>query len=217
MAGGSKFSSWLFVTNVSFSNNNHCTYELHGVSASRLVLVPGYGTLTGNRVTFTLSESLPALVFPTGGTASPLQTGYATVRCTYPVTALVLYGLADRLNRVSGMATVFSSQPGTLMFYWVIQGGGNRLGIAMANDAFTQTRCEVAVYGTSPTPIGTATVVIRAKSNLSRFVDELVNFPGTGELTGASALLTCDSPVSTIGLFFNGDVFTTVPATVFVP
>ena len=32
-ADGSTFSSWLFVTNVSFENNNHCTYRLNGVGA----------------------------------------------------------------------------------------------------------------------------------------------------------------------------------------
>ena len=135
MAGGSKFSSWLFVTNVSFANNNHCAYRLNGVRADRLVLLDsGPATRTTYGATFTLSQAVAATVVPTQGTAN-LQTGYATLQCTYPVTAFVLYGFSDSFGQIMSMATVFSSQPGTMLFYWVVQGLGSRLALAIVNDA----------------------------------------------------------------------------------
>ena len=215
-ADGSTFSSWLFVTNVSFENNNHCTYRLNGVGADRLVLIDsGPATRTTYGATFTLSQAVAATVVPTQGIGN-LQAGYATLQCTYPVTAFVWYGFSDSFGQIMSMATVFSSQPARGQFYWVIQGLGSRLGLAIVNDANRDTSCELTVYAGAGTPLGPVTLPLKSKGHLARFVDELVTFPNDSEIVGGAANLICDSPVSTIGLFFIGTVFTTVPASVFL-
>ena len=212
-ANGSKFNSPLFVTNTAFVDDNHCTYELHGVDADRLYVISDFATATANGATFTLSQALPGMAIPTLG-VEELQTGYATLQCSHPVAAFVTYNYSDRLGRTIGMATVFSSQPGTAIFYWVIHLPGRRLGVAIANDANSDTDCEISVFGEQL--VGMATVTVEAKSNVARFIDEFVFIPADTNFVGGTALLVCPSPVSTIGLYFDGVVFTTVPAAVFV-
>ena len=190
-ANGSKFTSPLFVANTAFVDDNHCNYELHGVDADRLYVIPDFATATGNGATFTLSQALPGMAIPTLG-VDELQTGYATLQCSHPVAAYVTYNYSDNLDRTIGMATVFSSQPGTVMFYWVIHLPGRRLGLAIANDTNRDTDCEISVFGEEL--VGTATVTIEAKSNRARFIDEYVTIPADPDFVGGSALLTCRPP-----------------------
>jgi len=113
------------------------------------------------------------------------------------------------------MATVFSSQAGTLAQFPVIQGSGVRLALAIANEGFVQARCDMILADMASNSVGIKTLTIPSRSNVSSFVDENITIP-TDPFVGSLGLF-CDRQVSTIGLLFDGNLFTTVPATVFAP
>src|SRR5439155_9461072 len=113
-------------------------------------------------------------------------------------------------------ATVFSSQSGSLDALFMDQRTGSHLGLAIANDTTSPANYVVIVADTSGTEVGRRTVTINAKTSLVGFVDQLVTVPPgfAGEVVIQSPFGT---PFNVIGLLFNGNNFTTVPATVFLP
>ena len=213
-ADGQGWLSLVVTTNASLEDAE-CTISSYGVDINRFIELPDLDKGITS-ATYPVSSFGGISVLATTGTAS-LQTGYITVNCTQPVTAQVLY-LSKTSNVTTGFATVFSSQPGTLFTTYLLQSPGARLrlGVAIANDDVLATSCTVSIADLAGSLIGEANLTISGRTSIARFADELVPSLPPGVFSGSLSLL-CTRPVSTIGLQFDGIVFTTVPLTVLLP
>ena len=138
---------------------------------------------------------------------SALATGYATLDCTAPTVAQVLYASRDG-SGVTGMATVFSSQAGTVFQFPVLTPEAT-LGIAIANDTNMEASCRFVLESPEHQNPGQATLPVPSKSNVAKFIHEVIQIPDG--FTEGSATVSCDQQVSAIGLQFAGAIFTTLP------
>ena len=204
LADGGGWQSFLLVTNVTQSSS-FCTFELHGLSLDRFHEVSGI-TASGSTATFSLDGSGGYLVWPTKN-ESALASGYATLDCTAPTVVQVLYASRDG-SGVTGMATVFSSQAGTVFQFPVLTPEA-KLGIAIANDTNTEASCRFVLESPEQENLGHATLQISSKSNLAKFLYEVIPIPGG--FTSGLATVSCDQQVSVIGYQFAGAIFTTLP------
>ncbi len=109
IADGDGWQSSLLVTNVSPAAAS-CTVRLTGLTAARFESAAGLFR-TGSTATFALRGSGGFLEWRSRN-ESELASGYATVDCTEPVVAQVVFASVDDTGRRLGMATVFSSQAG---------------------------------------------------------------------------------------------------------
>ena len=202
LADGAGWQSTLLVTNVAQSSS-FCTLELHGDLAVDRLEDIGI-TAAGSTATFSLPGPAGDLIWRTKN-ESALATGYATLDCAAPVVAQVLYASEDESGTTTGMATVFSSQPGAVFQFPVTPDA--RLGVAIANDTNTgAAACRVGLNA------ATATLSVPSKSNVAKFLHEVVQIPS--DFTRGSATVSCDQQVSVMGLQFDGAIFTTLPAAV---
>ena len=217
LADGRGWGSYVVTMNVS-DVDAECTMSPYGVSLSRFADSPDL-----NKGITAATYTVPLLggnaIFATTGTSTTLQSGYLTLACSRPVTAQLVYVSTDfDFGFTIGLATVFSSQPGTLFSTPLLldTDAGLRLGLAVANDGFLSTSCTVTVVDKEGVSLGEDVLTIPGRTNVARFVDEFgVGIPS--ELFRGSLALSCDRQVSVIGLLFDGIVFTTVPLTVFLP
>ena len=208
LADGGGWQSFLLVTNVAQSSS-FCTFESHGLTVDRFSEVSGI-TASGSTATFSLEGDGGYLALATKN-ESALATGYATLDCTASVVGQVLYASVGQSGGITGLATVFSSQAGGVFQFTVLTADAS-LGIAIANDTNTRTSCDVVLEDTDRVNLGDATISILSKSNVARFLSEIIQIP-PGFASG-SATISCDQQVSVIGLQFAGVVFTTLPPTV---
>ena len=206
IADGGGWQSFLLVTNVSESTSG-CTLELHGLTADRFEDASGVTVLGSTTARFELLGAGGYRVWPTKN-ASALASGYATLDCTDPVVAQVLYASRDGSGTTTGMATVFSSQAGGGFQFPVLTPEAT-LGVAIANNTNTDASCRVVLEDLDRMNVGDATISVLAKSNVARFLSQVVQVPPG--FTGGSATVSCDQQVSVIGLQFAGAVFTTLP------
>ena len=121
--------------------------------------------------------------------------------------AQVLYASRDGLG-VTGMATVFSSQPGGVFQFPVLTADAS-LGIAIANDTNMDASCRFVLESPERQNLGQATLPVPSKSNVAQFLHEVIQIPDG--FTEGSATVSCDQQVSVIGLQFQGAIFTTLP------
>jgi hypothetical protein len=152
------------------------------------------------------------------GTNLPLATGYGTLTCSQPVTATISYVyLAVPSGTVLAGAAVFSSPPAKQAELVVYQTAGYRTALAIANDTDTAAQYQVTVYfGSGGTrQIGPANVSVPARSNLATFLDEIMKFPS--DFNVGAVVVSGSTPLSVVGLVFNGSVFFSEPAAVLVP
>ena len=201
---GGGWQSFLLVTNVAQSSS-FCTFELHGLSLDRFPGASGI-TASGSTATFSLDGSGGYLAWPTKNELA-FASGYATLDCTAPTVAQVLYASSDG-SGVTGMATVFSSQAGGVFQFPVLTADAS-LGIAIANDTNTEASCSFVLESRERENHGEAKLQVSSKSNVARFLYEVI--PTPGGFTGGSATVSCDQQVSVIGLQFAGAIFTTLP------
>ena len=101
LADGGGWQSFLLVTNAAQSSS-FCAFELHGLSLDRFPEVSGI-TASGSTATFSLDGPGGYLTWRTKN-ESALATGYATLDCTAPTVAQVLY--ASRLAASTRGASV---------------------------------------------------------------------------------------------------------------
>ena len=205
LADGGGWQSFLLVTNVAQSSS-FCTFELHGLTVDRFSEVRGI-TASGSTATFSLEGDGGYLAWPSKN-ESALATGYATLDCTASVVGQVLYASVGQSGGITGLATVFSSQAGRAFQFTVLTADAS-LGIAIANDTNTRTSCDVVLEDTDRMNLGDATISILSKSNVARFLSQIIQIPPGFD--GGSATISCDQQVSVIGLQFAGAVFTTLP------
>ncbi len=209
---GAHFFSHLYLTNTSYPNNPRCAYTLYGISSDRLVPSPVF-SIIDDGAAFTFPENNPNMLVRTTGAGSDIETGYATLECTAPVAAFIQYGFYDANYFPYGIAAVFSSQPGEFLTLWINQWVeiGQRMAVGIANDQNRDANCSIEVFYKEEYFFEFS---IGSKSSHTLFIDEILSLP-EDEFIIRRGTLFCDSPVSAIGLFFDGLMFSTFPMTVF--
>ena len=207
LADGGGWLSILLVTNVGQSSS-FCTFGLHALSLDRFHEVSGI-TMSGSTGTFSLEGNGGYLAWSTKNELA-LVTGYATLDCTAPTVAQVLYASGDQ-SGVTGMATVFSSQAGGVFQFTVLTADAS-LGIAIANDTNMDASCRFVLESPERQNLGQATLPVPSKSHVAKFLHEVIQIPEG--FTEGSATVSCDQQVSLIGLQFDGAIFTTLPPAV---
>ena len=204
LADGDGWKSSLLVTNVSQSASQ-CTFGLHGMDIDRFADINGI-TAAGSTATFDLEEPSDYLVWGSKNELS-VATGYATLDCSAPVVAQVLYAFTDPLGETAGMATVFSSQAAAVFQFPALAQGA--LAFAIANDANSDTSCDFVLESPDRLNLGEATLPVPSKSNIAKFLSEVIQIP-VG-FTAESTTVSCDQQVSIVGLQIDGTIFTTLP------
>jgi hypothetical protein len=209
---GSYYKSSVIATSVT-AGVTSCTLTLNGLPANRLA---------GGVSTFDLTNTGAYTVLQTTGD-QPIASGYASLSCTRPVTAFVVYEYFTPGTGLASTATVFSSQAGSLAQFTVDQRIGSRFAFAIANDTNTSALFQLIAYDAAGVQVGQINVSIAGKSNRALFLDEFVRLPSAflGSLLIGSTSVTSPAgpPFSVIGLSFGccSSLFTTIPATVLAP
>ena len=171
LADGGGWQSVLLVTNVAQSSS-FCTFESHGLSLDRFPEVSGI-TMSGSTATFSLDGPGGYLTWRTKN-ESALATGYATLDCTAPTVAQLLYASRDG-SGVTGMAMVFSSQAGGVFQFPVLTADAS-LGIAIANDTNTEASCRFVLESPDREELGQAMLQVSSKSSAGRFYRRISSF-----------------------------------------
>ena len=214
IADGDGWRSLVLVTNVA-SSASRCTLELHGLSMDRFEVMSGV-TASGSTAIFELPGSGGFLVWPTRNELA-VASGYATLDCSAPVAAQVVFASVGRSGTPTGMATVLSSQTGTVFQIPVLTQAGS-LGLAFENDTNDNALCHVVLETPQRVNQGEATLSVPSKSNMAASVKDFISIPEG--FPGGTATVTCNQRVAMIGLHFelqpDGSIitFTTLPPAV---
>ena len=205
LADGGGWQSVLLVTNVSQSASS-CTFNVYGVPLNRF----SDFDLTGSTATFQLEGFGGYLIWGTKNELAAVASGYATLDCSAPVVAQVVFASYDGLG-VTAAATVFSAQAATVFQFPVLQPArrlapvsisfDSRLGFAIANDTNAEASCRIVLEDYQRTNLGEATLSVPAKSNRAQMLHAAIDIPGT--FFGGTATVSCNQPVAMIGLHFE--------------
>ena len=198
LADGGGWQSVLLVTNTSQSASS-CTFNVYGVPLNRFSELGSFGTAAGSTATFQLEGPGGYLIWRTKNELAAVASGYATLDCSAPVVAQVVFAWFDGLG-VTGMATVFSSQAATVFQFPVLQPAAT-LGFAIANDTNAEASCRIVLEDYQRMNLGEATLSVPAKSNRAQMLNAAIDIPGT--FLGGSATVSCNQPVAMIGLHFE--------------
>ena len=198
LADGGGWQSVLLVTNVSQSASR-CTFNVYGVPLNRFSELGSFGTAAGSTATFQLEGPGGYLIWNTKNELA-VASGYATLDCSAPVVAQVMFAWFGGSGEPTGMATVFSSQAGTVFQFPVLQPAAT-LGFAIANDTNAEASCRIVFEDGQRTNLGEATLSVPAKSNRAQMLHDAISIPGT--FLGGSATVSCKQPVAMIGLHFE--------------
>ena len=198
---GSYYESVLVVTNT-YTSGVSCNVLLWGVPNARL----------DGPNTFTLSKSGAINILLTTGRENPIATGYATLFCTGNVNAILLYQYVAQSGERLGAATVFPSSSSVLANLPVVTEGGGQVAMAIANDNSVAMQVLVSVLSPTGSTVGARSIDIPAKSNVAKFLADLVTLPQgfEGEMRIQS---TSSSRFQAIGFYYFGTTFTTTPFT----
>ena len=217
IADGSGWQSRLLVTNAGRATSQ-CTVELHGLTVDRFEDAGGV-TAAGSTATFELGGAGGYLVWGTQN-AQPLATGYATLDCTAPVVAQVVFASIGDSGAPTGMATVFSAQPGAVFQFPVLTPAAT-LGFAIANDTNADAECRILLEDPQRMNLGEAAVSVPPKSSLEQMLNTVIAIP-EGFL-GGTARVGCNQQVAVTGIHMelapNGGIvtFNTLPPAVIDP
>ena len=198
LADGGGWQSRLLVTNTSQSASS-CTFNVYGVPLNRFSELGSFGTAAGSTATFQLASSGGYLIWPTKNELAAVESGYATLDCSSPVVAQVVFASFDGLG-VTAAATVFSAQAATVFQFPVLTPAAT-LGFAIANDTNAEASCRILLEDTQRTNLGEATLAVPAKSNRSQLLNAAISIPGTFRV--GTATVSCNQPVAMIGLHFE--------------
>ena len=209
LADGGGWQSVLLVTNVSQSASR-CTFNVYGVPLNRFSELGSFGTAAGSTATFQLDGTGGYLIWATKNELAAVASGYATLDCSVPVVAQVVFASYDGLG-VTAAATVFSAQAATVFQFPVLQpprrlapvsiSFDSRLGFAIANDTNAEASCRIVLEDDQRTNLGEATLSVPAKSNRAQLLNDVIAIPGT--FFGGTATVSCNQPVAMIGLHFE--------------
>ena len=204
---GTFYRSTMMVSSDSLSPIN-CSSTLYGLTVS------GFGD--GSTRNFSVAGA-GWNIYRSPGSQS-FQGGYVTLNCNAPVTAQVLYTFFSSTGVVLSEATVFSSPAASIAQLLTDQRNGAQLGIAIANNGSSTKEFVIVALDSSATEIGRRSVQIPGRSQIARFLNELISVPFdyVGQvLISTNSADTLD--VYAIGLRFTGSAFTTIPVTLRTP
>ena len=214
IADGGGWQSSLVVTNAGQSSNS-CTLELHGLTVDRFEDADGI-TAEGSMATFDLPGSGGHLVWRTRN-ESAVGSGYATLDCVDPVTAQIVFALVSNTGSPTGIATVFSAQPG-FVFQFPILKQDAVLAFAIANNTDADAVCSLALEDLQRENLGEIELTVPMKSNLAQVLNTSIPIPDT--FLGGSATVDCDQQVAAIGIHSENQpdgvniTFSTLPPTI---
>ena len=218
IADGDGWQSTLLVTNVAQSASA-CTLQLYGLGVDRFIPAASVQG-SGSTATFKLPGEGAYLTWPTRN-QSTLASGYATLDCTEPVVAQIVFASIDNSGSPTGMATVFSSQTGLVLQFPVLTPDAT-LGFAIANDTTAFAACRIVLEDPQRMNLGESLLSVPPKTNWSgTLLDGLISIPSTFD--GGTATVSCTQPVAMIGLHFelrpdrSITTFNTLPPAVVVP
>ena len=153
---------------------SRCTFNVYGVPLNRFSELGSFGTAAGSTATFQLDGTGGYLIWATKNELAAVASGYATLDCSVPVVAQVVFASYDGLG-VTAAATVFSAQAATVFQFPVLQpprrlapvsiSFDSRLGFAIANDTNAEASCRIVLEDDQRTNLGEATLSVPAKSN----------------------------------------------------
>ncbi len=204
---GTFYRSTVMVSSDSLSSIS-CTSTLFGMT------VPGFGD--GTTRSFTLVGG-GWNIYKTPGTQN-FRNGYATLNCNAAVTAQVLYTFNDAAGIVRSEATVFSSPAASIAQLLTDQRNGAQLGIAIANNGNTSKEFVIVALDAGGNEAGRVFVQIAGRSQIAKFLNELINLPA--DYVGQVQISTNTNDtldVYAIGLRFTGSAFTTTPVSLRTP
>ena len=200
------YVSGVLVTNTT-NQPSTCNLQLYGSGLANRIAGPSSLTLQASGSFGFVNSALGA------NNIQPLATGYATLTCTQPVAAAVLYAYVG-LNGVLSAASVFSSPPATRAQLLALQ--TTRLAFAIANNTDASAQYQLAAVNATGQTVASGTLTVAARSNVAKFIDEVMTVPAnfSGALTVTSS---GSAQFSLVGLLFSGDVFTSEPAVILAP
>lgn len=214
IADGGGWQSSLIVTNAGQSSNS-CTLELHGLTADRFEAADGV-MAEGSMATFDLQEAGSHLVWSTRNEMA-VGSGYATLDCVDPVTAQVVFALTSGTGEPTGIATVFSAQPG-FVFQFPILKQDAVLAFAIANNTDTDAVCDLTLENLQRENLGEIELTVPSKSNHAQVLNTSIPIPD--DFPGGSATVDCDQQVAAIGIHSETQpdgvniTFSTLPPTI---
>ncbi|PYS29572.1 MAG: hypothetical protein DMG11_08500 [Acidobacteria bacterium] len=194
---GTYYRTTVMIVNSS-STSGTCTLRLYGLTVN--------GGSTFNYATFpagswTITTSISSM--------QDLRSGYAALQCGMPVEAQLLYSFYTASGTKISEATVFSSPPGGSVQVLADNRDASSLAIAIANDSDQVTSYTITAYNSSGIPVGSVTQPIAGRSNLARFLSNLISLPPNHY--GPVLVTSSGGSASIIGIRFTGGVFTTIP------
>jgi hypothetical protein len=155
-----------------------------------------------------LDHFLPFEILRTNAQSS-LKTGYAKLSCPADVQAELQFSVSDARNSKVGEATITPAVEGTSFQFLIDRRDGTRLGFSYVNDSAAIGQFTLIARDRFNYEVDRAYDTIESWSQVSRFVDEVLQLPpdfvGTIELLGLS-----DGRNYAVGFQFTGIVFTTI-------
>ena len=194
MSDGSSFISFLSITNLS-SGTANCTVTSVGVPADRFAgplarsFPPGYSSINSTK-----------------GQGS-FVSGYATLTCSEPVQAMLMYVLISPQGGTLGMATVPAAPKSSYASFPALTGIGLQYGVAIANPSSSPISVEVGI--TQAGQYTSKTITIPASGRFVGFLDSLVNVPSAPAFS-IFEMIASGSQFNVTALIFDGTVFSTI-------
>ena len=196
---GTYYRSTLVITPGLDTESPTCTVQLYGMTAT-----------LGNIILGSLTFTIPFGGFyatQTPGITQSFQGGYATVECSNPVNALVLYSFyAPHFVKIVEASASPSNEASSFKMVADYR-DGSRLGIAIANNSDAAHSYTVSVGSR------TSTFTIPPRRSLAKYLDELISF-ANNELGVVTIRSNDSSNFSVIGVRYTGLAFTTIPASI---
>jgi hypothetical protein len=160
-------------------------------------------------------QNLPAGSFNSLRSAGigSLTVGYVWISCSLPISAYAVYSVYDRnsngIATLRSETTVYSTASATSMQFIADAREDGRLAISLANDEPVPVTVRIQAFDIYGRPVGLAQVVVPGKTNLARFVNELM--PTLPAKHIGPIWVDSSHWIYATGFRFTGLVFTAVP------
>jgi len=217
-ATGMTYRSTIKMTKTSGPTSMQCTLIQRNTSApftgiagdSYTADVLDAGFSPAAQTTIFLDPRLPFEILRPTTAQRPLKTGYATLTCPGTLSAQLQVSLFDAQNNKLGEATVVPATRGASFQFLVDRRDGTRLGFSLINDsAIAGQQFILIARDQFNYEVDRAYPTIESWSQVSRFVDQMLNLPpnfvGSVEVVGVTG-----GQNYAVGLQYTGTVFTTV-------
>ena len=196
-----------------------CVFRVRGLSIKGGNVAGN--TFSGDTYSFTVNAGGWDILRTSG--EQDFSSGYASLECTQPVHAHLMYSVYDASGTVISETIVPSAPPSTEALLISDQDRNARLWIAVANDSDAsgqvhlqiEYRLQVATPRSQPAPASLLypkTLTIAARAAVAAFIDELIPSNPDLSLYGIDkVILTSDSgAIHVAGLRYNGMAFSPV-------